>query len=489
MSNVGYISGSTLNFKTLNMGVNGNDTLAQITSDKVRAYNTAIDAKTGALTGAIGSNIAGVEFDEDRVNFDGKHFNNVGRISAEGYLIGSGAETALTTHRLRLGSGEGQELTATKLATINDVITESGSVESQGDVTSTDGKNTYSLNEAATTADRAEGKADAAQETADRAEGKADNAQKTADAALDKAQDAQSTADRAWDKAESAQSTADQALKKAEGGQATADAALDKAQDAQSTADQALGKAETAQSTADRAWNKAESAQSTADRAWNKAESAQSTADMANTKADRNTAAIGDVSILDPEIAGDSNNDGQNDVVGAVNNEAQIRRDEINRVDGRINNLENRVGELEDRIDKVGAMAAAIANLRTMGYDPAAPTEVAVGIGQYRDETGAALGLFHYPNRDFMLSLSVSTSGDEVMGGIGATWKFGRKSPEKVAEIKKAQAEADARRAEEAKLAKAEEMKQAAKEAKIKAQQERHAKLAAERAAQAEAAK
>lgn len=208
-----------------------------------------------------------------------------------------------------------------------------------------------------------------------------------------------------------------------------------------------------------------------------------------NGKVDKVASDLGDVSILDPEIAGDSNNDGQNDVVGAVNNEAEIRRSEIERVDGRINNLENRVGELEDRIDKVGAMAAAIANLRTMGYDPAAPTEVAVGLGQYRDETGAALGLFHYPNRDFMLSLSVSTSGDEVMGGIGATWKFGRKSPEKVAEIKKAQAEADARRAEEAKLAKAEEMKQAAKEAKIKAQQERHAKLAAERAAQAEAAK
>ena len=206
-------------------------------------------------------------------------------------------------------------------------------------------------------------------------------------------------------------------------------------------------------------------------------------------KVDKVASDLGDVSILDPEIAGDSNNDGQNDVVGAVNNEAEIRRNEIERVDGRINNLENRVGELEDRIDKVGAMAAAIANLRTMGYDPAAPTEVAVGIGQYRDETGAALDLFHYPNRDFMLSLSVSTSGDEVMGGIGATWKFGRKSPEKVAEIKKAQAEADARRAEEAKLAKAEEMKQAAKEAKIKAQQERHAKLAVERAAQAEAAK
>lgn len=161
----------------------------------------------------------------------------------------------------------------------------------------------------------------------------------------------------------------------------------------------------------------------------------------------------------------------------------------LNQTAERVGSLENRVGELEDRIDKVGAMAAAIANLRSMGYDPAAPTEVAVGIGQYRDETGAALGLFHYPNRDFMLSLSVSTSGDEVMGGIGATWKFGRKSPEKVAEIKKAQAEADVRRAEAQKLEKAEAMKQAAKEAKIKAQQERHAKLAAERAAQAEAAK
>lgn len=159
----------------------------------------------------------------------------------------------------------------------------------------------------------------------------------------------------------------------------------------------------------------------------------------------------------------------------------------ISDVSTRVDGIENRVDGLEDRIDKVGAMSAAIANLRTMGYDPAAPTEVAVGVGQYRDETGMALGLFHYPNRDFMLSLSVSTSGDEYMGGIGATWKFGRKSPEKVAEIKKAQAEADARRAEEQKLAKAEEMKKAAKEAKVQAQMERHAKLAAERAALEEA--
>ena len=202
------------------------------------------------------------------------------------------------------------------------------------------------------------------------------------------------------------------------------------------------------------------------------------------------------VSIKNDEVRVGGGEDGkggsymnENDVVTGEGNSLNDTANRVGNLEQGVSELNNRVGELEDRIDKVGAMAAAIANLRTMGYDPAAPTEVAVGIGQYRDETGAALGLFHYPNRDFMLSLSVSTSGDEVMGGIGATWKFGRKSPEKVAEIKKAQAEADARRAEEAKLAKAEEMKQAAKEAKIKAQQERHAKLAAERAAQAEAAK
>lgn len=153
--------------------------------------------------------------------------------------------------------------------------------------------------------------------------------------------------------------------------------------------------------------------------------------------------------------------------------------DVANRVDGieqSIGDLNSRMGELEDRIDKVGAMAAAIANLRTMGYDPAAPTEVAVGIGQYRNETGAALGLFHYPNRDFMLSLSVSTSGDEVMGGIGATWKFGRKSPEKVAAEK-------AEKEREAKLQRAEAIKEAARLKKIEAQQERHAKLAAQKTA------
>ena len=150
-----------------------------------------------------------------------------------------------------------------------------------------------------------------------------------------------------------------------------------------------------------------------------------------------------------------------------IDTEIDDRKAEVSRLDGRID-------KLDANVEKVGAMAAAIANLHTMGYDPEAPTEIAVGVGQYRDKTGLALGAFHYPNRDFMLSFSVSTAGDEFMGGIGATWKFGRKSPE---ELRQAEAE----KAAKAKLAKAEAAKKAAKDARVAAQQKRHAEMLAAR--------
>ena len=164
----------------------------------------------------------------------------------------------------------------------------------------------------------------------------------------------------------------------------------------------------------------------------------------------------------------------------AIENEATTRANEDKRIeakfDGEVARLDSKIDKLDARVEKVGAMAAAIANLHTMGYDPEAPTEIAVGVGQYRDKTGMALGAFHYPNRDFMLSFSVSTAGDEYMGGIGATWKFGRKTPE---ELRQAEAE----KAAKAKLAKAEAAKKAAKDARVAAQQKRHAEMLAARTA------
>ena len=174
----------------------------------------------------------------------------------------------------------------------------------------------------------------------------------------------------------------------------------------------------------------------------------------------------------------DARVDADNKLGAAIKDEAKVRDEADKRIeakfDGEVSRLDSKIDKLDANVEKVGAMAAAIANLHTMGYDPEAPTEIAVGVGQYRDKTGLALGAFHYPNRDFMLSFSVSTAGDEFMGGIGATWRFGRKSPE---EMRQAEVE----KAAKAKLAKAEAAKKAAKDARVAAQQKRHAEMLAAR--------
>lgn len=126
---------------------------------------------------------------------------------------------------------------------------------------------------------------------------------------------------------------------------------------------------------------------------------------------------LGYLGDLDQELTAHSEYNGT--AVGAFNAEAAIRRGEIARLD-------NRIDELDTRVNKVGAMAAAIASLKSIGYSPEAPTEFSVGVGQYKGKTGIALGFFHYPNKDFMLNFSMSSSSGEMMGGIGAIWRFGK---------------------------------------------------------------
>lgn len=126
---------------------------------------------------------------------------------------------------------------------------------------------------------------------------------------------------------------------------------------------------------------------------------------------------LGYLGDLDQELTAHSEYNGT--AVGAFNAESAIRRGEIARLD-------NRIDELDTRVNKVGAMAAAIASLKSIGYSPEAPTEFSVGVGQYKGKTGIALGFFHYPNKDFMLNFSMSSSSGEMMGGIGATWRFGK---------------------------------------------------------------
>ena len=161
---------------------------------------------------------------------------------------------------------------------------------------------------------------------------------------------------------------------------------------------------------------------------------------------------LGSLNNLDGELAARDEYQDNKTAVGAINAEAGIRREEVARLD-------NRIDDVNNRVDKVGAMAAAIASLKSIGYDPQAPSEFSIGLGQYKGETGVAMGFFHYPNKNFMINVSLSTAGGETMGGIGATWRFGHKSPQKLLEE---QREAQARK----ELAAAEKYQAAAKLAK-----------------------
>lgn len=165
-----------------------------------------------------------------------------------------------------------------------------------------------------------------------------------------------------------------------------------------------------------------------------------------------NLSDLGQLNDLDGELTARSEYTSNKTAVGAINAEAGIRREEVARLD-------NRIDDVNNRVDKVGAMAAAIASLKSIGYDPQAPSEFSIGLGQYKGETGVAMGFFHYPNKNFMINVSLSTAGGETMGGIGATWRFGHKSPQKLLDE---QREAQARK----ELAAAEKYQAAAKLAK-----------------------
>lgn len=176
-----------------------------------------------------------------------------------------------------------------------------------------------------------------------------------------------------------------------------------------------------------------------------------------------NLSDLGQIDELDKEIRDNEVYKSNETAVGGINAEAAIRRGEVERLDNRISEevtrLDGRINDVNDRVNKVGAMAAAIASLKSIGYDPQAPSEFSIGLGQYKGETGVAMGFFHYPNKNFMINVSLSTAGGETMGGIGATWRFGHKSPQKLLEE---QREAQARK----ELAAAEKYQAAAKLAK-----------------------
>lgn len=91
-----------------------------------------------------------------------------------------------------------------------------------------------------------------------------------------------------------------------------------------------------------------------------------------------------------------------------------------------INYLNGRVGELGDRINKVGAGAAALAALHPLDYDPEDKWDFAAGVGNYRNATAAAVGLFYRPNERTMFNLGWTMGDNRNMVNGGFSVKFGK---------------------------------------------------------------
>lgn len=84
--------------------------------------------------------------------------------------------------------------------------------------------------------------------------------------------------------------------------------------------------------------------------------------------------------------------------------------------------------DLEGKVNKVGANAAAMANLHPMEFDPDSKWNIAAAIGNYGSETAAALGAFYRPNDDVMVNLSTAFGTGENMVGGGVSVRLGKGS-------------------------------------------------------------
>ena len=104
----------------------------------------------------------------------------------------------------------------------------------------------------------------------------------------------------------------------------------------------------------------------------------------------------------------------------------------VNQNTTNITNLQNniydmgtRVGELDNRMNKVGAGAAALAALHPQDFDPEDKWDIAAGVGNYKNATAAAVGLFYRPNERTMLNLGWTMGDSRNMVNAGVSVKLG----------------------------------------------------------------
>ena len=103
----------------------------------------------------------------------------------------------------------------------------------------------------------------------------------------------------------------------------------------------------------------------------------------------------------------------------------------VNQLKDATDGLSNAINAVAGETQRVGAHAAALSALKPIQYDPLEPTQVMAGIGNYRGETAAALGVAHYTAEDTMFHVGMSVGSHHNMVNAGVTRKFGTSDAKK----------------------------------------------------------
>ena len=91
-----------------------------------------------------------------------------------------------------------------------------------------------------------------------------------------------------------------------------------------------------------------------------------------------------------------------------------------------LNDLGDQISNVDNRSKKGIAGAAALAALHPLDFDPDDKLSFAAGMGHYRGETAAALGMFYRPSEKVMLSLGGTMGNGENMVNAGISFSLDR---------------------------------------------------------------
>ena len=89
----------------------------------------------------------------------------------------------------------------------------------------------------------------------------------------------------------------------------------------------------------------------------------------------------------------------------------------------------NRANAYTDaRVSETTAQNAALAALHPLDFNKHDKFQVATGVGNYKNKTSVALGMFYQPNENILLSLGSTLGAHRNVVNAGATFRFGKHS-------------------------------------------------------------